>query len=376
MKRWTTIFAAALVACSDPTGTGDGAGAGAGASGGPGNAGGGGDAGTATGPGSGQGGASDAGGGPGGGRADGGAADGGHGDGGACTPSCGGKTCGSDGCGGTCGACAKGSFCSAAGSCASASSQALNVVFFGNSFTQCWGGTDGFAYDNYNGIPSMVRDLAAAAGFPRPRTLAVATGGYALSDHLANLDAAVERPSGYAWDVVVLQELSDKPTAEYDPPGGPAAFAADAATLLGRMRAASPSAVGVLYETWAYGAANDWYRTTGAATGGPPGMQTELHDNYLAAFRSLEASHAGAQKIAYVGELFRAQGFADWLYTSDPTIADSKHPSDDACYLAAMALFATIYGAQTAGLPALLSDISPDRAQKLQQMMSALPPSP
>ena len=291
----------------------------------------------------------------------------------ACTPSCAGKTCGSNGCGGSCGTCLSGNVCSASNACVPLSSVALNLVFFGNSFSQCWGAPQGFGSGNY-GVAGLVKDMATAKGFPTPRSLLVATGGFALSDHLSQLNSTVEHPSGYQWNVVVMQELSDRPTSA----GDPAQFRADAATLLSRMRVTSPAAIGVLYETWAYGAANSWYTWSGVST--PAAMQSQLKTNYLAALNDLETAHPGTQKLSYSGELFRTQNWQDWLYSSDrsdfpsPPYTDYKHPSDESCYLVSLELFRTIYGASVDGLPPLLSTIGSARAAELQAMVSSLVP--
>src|SRR3954466_13642343 len=66
------------------------------------------------------------------------------------------------------------------------------VLFVGNSLT--------FAND----LPGMVERLAAAAGVRLP-TAQVTFGGYSLSDHLANGDAA-RSIAGGGWRVVVLQQ--------------------------------------------------------------------------------------------------------------------------------------------------------------------------
>ena len=83
------------------------------------------------------------------------------------------------------------------------------ILFVGNSFT--------FTAN----MPRTFEQLVAASGFPVPEVGVRAIGGQTLEGHRA--DTAIEgAPSlvGEGWDVVILQELSTRPT---DCAGGPRA---------------------------------------------------------------------------------------------------------------------------------------------------------
>jgi hypothetical protein len=228
---------------------------------------------------------------------------------------------------------------------ASAAPRGKNLLFFGNSFTYT------------NDAPDLVRDLAVADGQPAPTVVTQAAAGWTLHDHLAKviadgsanvIDASL--PAGQSWDDVVVQENSTRTTNVSSPPvnGDPAGFRADAAALVADVRANSPAAHAVLFESWARGPMNSLYP---AMFTGPAQMQAQVLANYRAA-----ASGIKSAEVAEAGEAFAAANWSRDLYNGD----DEYHPSGRGSLLAAMVLYRTIYhediaDAQVAALQADLT---------------------
>ncbi|MCW5849387.1 MAG: SGNH/GDSL hydrolase family protein [Anaerolineae bacterium] len=69
----------------------------------------------------------------------------------------------------------------------------LRLLFIGNSLTYA------------NDLPTLVQQVAVAAGHPVPMVKMVAVGGYSLEDHWADGAARAALDQG-GWDVVVLQQ--------------------------------------------------------------------------------------------------------------------------------------------------------------------------
>jgi hypothetical protein len=207
-------------------------------------------------------------------------------------------------------------------------SQAKNLLFFGDSFTYT------------NNEPQLVHDLAVADGKPAPTIVTEAFAAWSLRDHLAKvaadgaasvIDASL--PAGQSWDDVVIQDYSTRATNVSAPPvnGDPAGFRADAAALVADVRADSPAAHAVLFETWARGPMNSLYP---ASFNAPSDMQAQIFANYRAAAGGMKSA-----EVAEVGEAFAAANWSRNLYDGD----DEYHPSGRGSLLAAMVLYRTIY---------------------------------
>lgn len=221
-----------------------------------------------------------------------------------------------------------------------------------------------------------MRDLATAAGHNTPHVDGSVVPGVELAFHLANLPSALENPSGFTWDFVVMQEFSTGPTTI----GNVNAFLSDGQELLRRLRVKSPNAVGILYETWADASASDVY-TWADSLGGPTGCQTQLLTNYTTLLYALREDpyHPGAARMAPVGEAFRALNFPEDLYSQYAEPApDHHHPGLDGAYIVSLIMYATIYNATTVvGLPPRANDttqpqltgLTPAHAQALQQFV-------
>ena len=219
---------------------------------------------------------------------------------------------------------------------------ARNLLFFGNSFTA------------YNNLPALVSTIAALDGHAKPNVFAQATFGWTLTDQLNKLatdgsgNIIRSLPAGAAWDDVIMQDLSTRPTSVRTPPinGDAAAFRADAAALFKQVHDQSPGVHDVLLETWARGADSPFYpgSYSGSAT-----MQSELLTNYtLAAGDANQAFGAGTAIVAPAGEAWKARGWARELYDG----SDEYHPSPKGSLLAALVVYRAAYHDDTADIPA------------------------
>lgn len=210
------------------------------------------------------------------------------------------------------------------------------VFFVGNSFT--FGGD----------VPGLVRDLALYAGFPEPNVERRAIGGQTLEGHRA--DTSPEgAPARVAegWDVVVLQELSTRPTDQI----GPAErFKEDATWFYDLAKSASPECEVILYETWARRAGHSLYASTFE---GPAQMQAELRFHYRdAAERYIPmfatAARSADVRVAPAGDAWELQlagGEPPRLHASD-----DYHASAAGAYLNALVIYSTIYHRRADGL--------------------------
>jgi len=211
-----------------------------------------------------------------------------------------------------------------------------DVFFVGNSFT--FGGN----------VPGLVRDLAIYAGFPEPNVEYRAIGGQSLEGHRA--DTAPEgAPARVAegWDVVVLQELSTRPTDRI----GPAErFKEDATWFYDLAKSASPECEVVLYETWARRAGHSLYDSTFES---PAQMQAELRfhyrdaaEHYIPMFAT--AARATDVRVAPAGDAWELQlagGEPPRLHASD-----DYHASAAGAYLNALVIYSTLYHRRADGL--------------------------
>lgn len=246
-----------------------------------------------------------------------------------------------------------------------------NLLFYGNSFTLGIGSSEA---ESFGGVPEVVKQLAAAAGYPAPRVENAAVSGQTLAWHLANNTGAITNPTdfsevpGFQWDAVIIQEYSTNPTHI----GNPLGFRSDAVTLLGLVRGHSPGVKGALFETWARGPGHEYYLGTSPAfPGGPAQMQQELRDNYEFARQDLVTAYgADSTILAPVGDAWESTGWANLHST------DIYHANTRGTYLTGLVLFGNIYGQRTTvGLPKLFASLTTQEAAALQAIADGfLPP--
>ena len=196
--------------------------------------------------------------------------------------------------------------------------QATRVLFIGNSYTYS------------NDLPGMFTQLSASLGEP-VETAMVAPGGYTFQGHTtyAATQSAIAEGN---WDVVVLQEQSQRPA--FSPAQVEQEVYPYATLLTQQIHAVDPCTEVVFLMTWG--------REDGDAQNCiayPPvctydGMQQRLRDSYV------EMAVDNSAWCAPVGAVWRAFRMAEpgiGLYT------DGSHPNAAGSYIAATTLFSTVF---------------------------------
>lgn len=213
----------------------------------------------------------------------------------------------------------------------------LRLLFIGNSFTQ--GGP----------IPHLVRDLAASVGWPTPEVDYNAPGGETLAGH-RTLPETLALVDAGGWDFVVLQEYSTRAT---DNAGDPPGFKADATWFYDRIKAASPEAQVVLYETWARHPDHSIYPGTFTD---PAQMQAQIRlhyndaaDSYIPANAThTPSTHVRAAPVGDAWEHHLAEANALRLHASD-----DYHAGVNGQYLNGLVIYSTLYGVVATGTTGL-----------------------
>ncbi len=195
-----------------------------------------------------------------------------------------------------------------------------SALFIGNSYTF------------YNDLAGMVRQMAAAAGHDL-YVESYAPGGYTFQQHSSDA-TTLSKIRSRAWDVVVLQEQSQRPS--FPPSQVQNEVYPFARILADSIRANHPCTRIVFYMTW------------GRENGDPQncqfypplctygGMQERLRSSYI------EMAEENAAWTAPVGAAWRevrAQHPEIMLYAGD-----QSHPSLAGSYLAACVIYSTIFG--------------------------------
>ncbi|MEM9692650.1 MAG: hypothetical protein AAGA56_08905 [Myxococcota bacterium] len=213
----------------------------------------------------------------------------------------------------------------------------LRLAFIGNSFT------------HQGPIPAVVESLARSVGWPAPEVSFSAPGGESLAGHRTRAASLALVDEG-GWDFVVLQDFSTRPT---DNIGDPAGFKDDAVWFYDRVKASSPTAEVILYETWARHPNHSIYD---ASFANPAEMQAQLRFHYGDAADSfIPAQTATAApvtvRVAPVGDAWeRHLGEIDPLRLH---AGDDYHAGRRGQYLNGLVLYASIYGVTTAGTVAV-----------------------
>lgn len=216
-------------------------------------------------------------------------------------------------------------------SAAHAAETPLNLLFFGNSYSQ-------------GGLQYRIQDLAKADGHAVPNVVLDSTGGQDLAwqrtrvanDPTANVNHA--SIAGKTWDRVIIQANS---TEALNSDGGALPYRADALGLFREVRDhASGRGAGVKavqLQTWARGVGHSLYPNSFP---NPAAMQAQVTANTALANADINgAEGAGASIVAPVGEAFGSFGWQPWLYQSD-----LHHPSVNGNLLESMVTYRAIYG--------------------------------
>jgi hypothetical protein len=203
-------------------------------------------------------------------------------------------------------------------------SSAPRVLFIGNSYT------------SVNNLPQIFHNVAASAGHEPSEIKADAPGGMTLYQHLSS-PGTLQLIDAGNWDIVIVQAQSQEAAMSEKLPNWRYYFLKGAAGLYDRIKAASPRAQIVLYQTWARHA--DYWRD--------PKADRNIGDNpadMQARIRKWNCK-AAAQKndflIAPVGDAWE-------LNYEDPDAirlhaGDNSHPVFSGSYLAALVIYGVIY---------------------------------
>ncbi|MEO0601496.1 MAG: hypothetical protein AAF211_08675 [Myxococcota bacterium] len=224
----------------------------------------------------------------------------------------------------------------------------LRLLFLGNSFT------------HQGPVPTLVRDVAVSVGWPAPDVAYVAPGGQSLSFHRTNPDSLDAVDEG-EWDAVVLQDFSTRPT---DDAGDPDGFKADATWFYDRIKARSPEALVVLYETWARHPDHGIYPDTFSD---PLAMQAQLRTHYHDAAMVSIPTNATFEPsdevvVAPVGDAWESHlAESDALMLHGP---DLYHAGTAGRVLNAYVLYSTIYDVVVSGAGSL--QLTENEAARLQ----------
>jgi len=234
--------------------------------------------------------------------------------------------------------------------------QGKNVLFYGNSYTYyVWG----------YGVPEVVELLAIEAGHPTPTIESSLTGGGTLPYYATDPAqiAAISNllPAGQTWDAVVMQghALGATNGVGYNVNN----FLGGAQGIMSNVRAHSPAAKAVMYQTWASAWGQMYYPVPWPT---PMQMHDEIRGNYRLVVDNLNAAFgAGSAVNAAAGD---AVALLEW----DPVWyeADKFHPSPAMILLSAMCIYTSIYGEPVCSIEAEFQPPGPLATALAQQGVS------
>jgi hypothetical protein len=213
----------------------------------------------------------------------------------------------------------------------------LNVLFIGNSYTST------------NSLPTIFQEIAVSAGYAGPVVKSSTPGGYTFQEHLAS-SATCSMISSQHWDVVIMQEQSEIPSAAQTMPEVNESFLSSFEGLYKLVKESNPEARVILFETWARNADSWSNGTPDPALDGknPSDMLQRLKAGYEEASESMISQGEPPVEIARVGELWGIHyGSTSPINLYDP---DGSHPNFAGSYLAALDIFSTVYGPITKDL--------------------------
>lgn len=209
--------------------------------------------------------------------------------------------------------------------CEVASATTRKVYFVGNSYT------------HYNNMPVMFRDFAAAKGDTVVYGMS-APGGYTFQQHCTDATTLAGIAS-QAWDIVVLQEQSQRPAF---PPAQVATDVYPYARRLDSIIHANDTCTQTMFMM-------TWGRRNGDAMncGFYPvvctyaGMQGRLRESYMQMAQDNNAI------VAPMGAAWKI--IIDSFPAIDLFVADSSHPSVAGSYLQACVMYASVFHRPASG---------------------------
>ncbi len=214
---------------------------------------------------------------------------------------------------------------------ATAGTSTNRVLFIGNSFTY------------YNDMPNMFGTIAANRG----HTVEVAQsteGGYFLSYHVADSNTLALIDQG-DWDFVVLQDQSTWPSACAVYPDVMDSETSVVEILYDRVKATSPNASIVLFETWAWdeGRIISNYNQDTNSVMGPDAATMQARTSYTYHYLADYLRGVGKNdvRVAHVGDAREVNR----LGQNYNMFHDVSHPNAAGSYLAALVFYSTIFEA-------------------------------
>ena len=198
------------------------------------------------------------------------------------------------------------------------------VLFIGNSYT------------SVNNLPKIYQDIVASTGAVAPEVSAVTPGGRTLEQHLSNANTLKLVDEGQ-WDVVVLQGQSQEAAMSESLANIRASFLKGASGLCARIKAASPKAKIVFYQTWARHA--DYWNNPQADlnVGKNPGEMQSWNQKWY----GQAATENHGPVVAPVGDAWQLNYLS--AHALRLHAKDNSHPALSGSYLAGLVLFATIH---------------------------------
>jgi hypothetical protein len=217
------------------------------------------------------------------------------------------------------------------------------VFFIGNSYTYS------------NSMPDMFRDFASAKGDTLVYAMS-APGGHTFQQHTTNA-TTITGIFSQAWDVVVLQEQSQRPSF---PPAQVAADVYPYATRLDSFIHANDTCTQTMFMM-------TWGRRNGDAMNCPgypavctyEGMQVRLRESYMQMMQDNNAI------MAPMGSAWKI--VIDSFPAIDLYQTDSSHPSVAGSYLQACVMYASVFHRNAKGC-SYLGGLSATTAQTLQRI--------
>ena len=227
------------------------------------------------------------------------------------------------------------------------SAQVTRVLFIGNSYTYS------------NDLPGLFTQLAGSLG-NTVETAMVAPGGFTFEGHTTN-PATQNAIAQGDWDVVVLQEQSQRPSFP------PAQVAQEvypfAEQLVQQIAAANPCARSVFLMTW--GRENGDQQNCASY---PPlctytGMQQRLWESYVA------MAQDNAAIVAPAGSVWRAYRSA---HPSAQLYTDGSHPNLLGSFIVATTLYSSIFAEPSTASTLVPGALVPADAAEVRDLASSI----
>ena len=224
---------------------------------------------------------------------------------------------------------------------------AKRLLFIGNSYT------------GVNNLPKIYQEIVTSTGISTLEVKATTPGGKTLEQHLSEAKTLQLIDEGN-WDEVVLQGQSQEASLAEQSATIRASFLKGGKELCERIRAKSPKARIVFYQTWARHA-DAWKNTKAAGTVGenPDKMQALNHKWYQ------EVASQNKATVAPVGDAWQ------FNYQSPQAILlhkkDNSHPEFNGSYLAALVIYATLNPSASLKVP-YHGKLSDSEASYLQEL--------